>query len=72
LHQLIAPGGFVLFHDFNDARNRTDFGIYQAVLENFTDREFIFSGLFGCTAVYRKLPTFREKLRKFFSLSHEF
>ncbi len=57
LFQLIRPGGFVLFHDFNDERNRThfpEFGVYQGVTENFTDHTFIFSGLFGCAALYRK------------------
>jgi predicted O-methyltransferase YrrM len=57
LRKLMAPNGFVLFHDFNDERNRLDFptfGVYQGVIENFAENDFIFSGLFGCTALYRK------------------
>ena len=57
LLQLIRPGGFVLFHDFNDEKNRTqfpEFGVYQGVTEKFTDPPFTFFGLFGCTALYRK------------------
>ena len=66
LQELIMPGGFVLFHDFNDERNRTDFpafGVYQGVVENLSENQFIFLGIFGCSALYRK-QTLTERLKK--------
>ncbi len=57
LRKLTKPGGFICFHDFNDERNRTDFpgyGVYDAVMENLSDREFEFAGIFGCSGLYRR------------------
>lgn len=57
LQALIAPQGFVLFHDFNDEQNRLNFpahGVYQGVTEQFVESDFTFFGLFGCTALYQK------------------
>ena len=55
IDELLLPGGFCLFHDWNDERNKTgdpDYGVYQAV-EDCLRKEFEFWGVFGCTALYR-------------------
>lgn len=63
MKHLIVPGGFVLFHDFNDARNTTDvnvgekedvYGIVNACLTSFGDDSFSFWGVYGCTGLFRK------------------
>ena len=57
LKTLIKPGGFALFHDYNDARNGSgdpDYGVYQAVQDAFADGTFEFCGVYGCTALYRR------------------
>lgn len=53
---LIVPGGFALFHDFNDPRNGKDpnYGVYQAVVDAFSDDSFVFYGIYGCTGLYRR------------------
>ncbi|MDW8326577.1 MAG: class I SAM-dependent methyltransferase [Anaerolineales bacterium] len=57
LERLIMPGGFCLFHDFNDARNRDaenrDYGVYQAVRDGLNPDVFEFYGIYGCAALYR-------------------
>ena len=59
LGAVMANGGFCLFHDFNDHRNReaddTEYGVYQAVVEGLDSREFEFYGVYGCAALYRFL-----------------
>jgi hypothetical protein len=54
---LLAPGGFVQFHDFLDPSNADPkhvYGVYQAVLDTIClDGRFAFDGLAGCTAVFR-------------------
>jgi predicted O-methyltransferase YrrM len=59
LKNIITTGGFCLFHDFNDARNKDsedhDYGVYQAVIEGMKDNEFEFYGVYGCTALYRRI-----------------
>lgn len=56
LPQLVSPGGFVLFHDFNDRRNRNGednaYGVYTAVVDGLP-AQFTFFGIFGCTGLYR-------------------
>jgi hypothetical protein len=54
LPEVAAPGAFVLFHDYNDARNgeEPDYGVYQAVNENLPS-QFRFCGVYGCTGLYR-------------------
>jgi predicted O-methyltransferase YrrM len=56
LHKIVMPGGFCLFHDFNDARNREpsqkDYGVYQAVQEGLDSKTFEFYGIYGCTGLY--------------------
>lgn len=60
LPKIVRPGGFCLFHDFNDVRNRdeqdADYGVYQAVLAGLDRHAFEFYGIYGCTALYRKAP----------------
>ncbi|QDU10390.1 class I SAM-dependent methyltransferase [Gimesia aquarii] len=59
LDTVMQPGGFCLFHDFNDPRNREsdnrDYGVYQAVTEGLDPAKFEFYGIYGCTALYRVL-----------------
>jgi cephalosporin hydroxylase len=56
LHNIIMPGGFCLFHDFNDVRNREpdqkNYGVYQAVLEGLDSKTFEFYGIYGCAGLY--------------------
>lgn len=57
LPTVMAPGGFCLFHDFNDARNRDpedqNYGVYRAVLDGLDPERFDFYGIYGCCALYR-------------------
>ncbi len=57
LGKVMIKGGWCLFHDFNDARNRDsqnpDYGVYQAVTEGLDATKFEFYGIYGCTALYR-------------------
>jgi predicted O-methyltransferase YrrM len=51
LGRLLVPGGFALFHDFNDKRNISgpdDYGIYRAVCEVLDEGEMSFLGVIGC------------------------
>jgi cephalosporin hydroxylase len=55
LAEIIRPGGFVLFHDYNDLRNSRkdhDWGVYQAVRDGLTG--FRFYGIYGCTGLFRR------------------
>lgn len=60
LKHIVTPGGFCLFHDFNDIRNRddadADYGVYQAVVAELLPSSFEFYGIYGCTALYRRNP----------------
>ena len=57
LPRIASPGGFCLFHDFNDRRNQDpahpDYGVYRAVVDNLDPALFEFYGIYGCTALYR-------------------
>jgi predicted O-methyltransferase YrrM len=57
LDDVLQPGGFCLFHDFNDSRNRdaeeNDYGVYQAVVGGLDSDRFEFCGIYGCAALYR-------------------
>lgn len=59
LRHIVTPGGFCLFHDFNDVRNRdeadADYGVYQAVVGELLPSSFEFYGIYGCTALYRHI-----------------
>ncbi|MBS1832935.1 MAG: class I SAM-dependent methyltransferase [Acidobacteria bacterium] len=60
LGQLVAPGGFVLFHDFTDPRSafpesgkpEPDFGVLAACVDSLPDGEFEYYGAFGCAGLY--------------------
>lgn len=58
LKHLLNPGGFALFHDYNDDRNAHDpeYGVYQAARDAFADGSFRFQGVYGCTGLYRRTP----------------
>lgn len=65
LRLLIAPGGFVVFHDFVDRRNTRrrnvgdagdEYGVYAAVQDALPAMEFEFCGCYGCCGVFRRLP----------------
>jgi predicted O-methyltransferase YrrM len=55
---LLLSGGFCIFHDFNDQRNKDpnnpDYGVSQAVYDRLNIERFEFYGIFGCVAMYRK------------------
>ena len=57
LRPIVSPGGFCLFHDFNDERNsdpnNADYGVAQAVADGLDQYCFKFYGIFGCCALYR-------------------
>jgi SAM-dependent methyltransferase len=59
LPELVVDGGFCLFHDFNDARNldlhNLDYGVSRAVDDSLSQDIFNFYGIFGCTALFRKV-----------------
>ena len=56
LKRLLRPGGFALFHDYNDERNARDpeYGVFQAAEDAFADGSFAFHGVYGCTGLYRR------------------
>ena len=57
LGEVILAGGFCLFHDFNDPRNREssegDYGVYQAVMDNLPSDQFEFYGIYGCSGLFK-------------------
>lgn len=57
LRVLLEPGGYALFHDFNDERNRSDpadYGVHRAVDELARGPHFDFVGTIGCCALLRR------------------
>jgi SAM-dependent methyltransferase len=55
LGAVLLPGGFCLFHDFNDGRNRDHvegYGVYQGVTDGLAGGPFRFFGIYGCTGLY--------------------
>jgi predicted O-methyltransferase YrrM len=58
LPSLVKDGGFVLFHDFNDRRNKDrvnpSYGVYSAVIDGLPTPPFAFFGVFGCAGLYRQ------------------
>ena len=56
---LIQDGGFCLFHDYDDERNRlneaTDYGVFQGVDTGLSERQFEFWGIYGPSALYRRI-----------------
>ena len=57
LSRIVAPGGFCLFHDFNDSRNRDpnddDYAVFQAVEDGLDRQRFEFYGIYGCSGLFR-------------------
>jgi predicted O-methyltransferase YrrM len=55
---LLAPGGYVLFHDYNDGRNadpnNADYEVVRAVADGLEPKAVEFVGIFGCSAMFRK------------------
>jgi predicted O-methyltransferase YrrM len=60
LADIVEPGGFVMFHDYNDPRNAAgdapDYGVYQGVKDALDRRSFTFAGIFGCSGLFRRNP----------------
>jgi predicted O-methyltransferase YrrM len=56
---VMLPGGFCLFHDFNDPRNadarNDDYGVWQGVQDGLDMRCFEFWGIYGCTGLFRRI-----------------
>lgn len=59
LPQVVAEGGYCLFHDFRDSRNfdPDDSGhrVYQAVEAGLSPLRFEFCGMYGCTGLFRAI-----------------
>lgn len=57
LPQVLEPGAFVLFHDYNDPRNAPadvdEYGVYQGVRDGLDMTRFEFWGVYGCTGLFR-------------------
>jgi predicted O-methyltransferase YrrM len=60
LRKVVAPGGFVLFHDYYDIRNYdaeyADYGVLQGVESVFDPDVFEFVRVVGCSGLYRRRP----------------
>jgi predicted O-methyltransferase YrrM len=58
LHRVLAPGAFVLFHDYNDPRNANqqvpDYGVYQGAHAGLSSDCFEFWGIYGCCGLFRR------------------
>lgn len=54
LSQLLTPGSFCLFHDFNDRRETAEYGVYAAVTQTLDCNEFEFCGIYGCCGLFRR------------------
>lgn len=54
---LLPPGGYALFHDFNDSRNTTgEYGVYAAVAELVEQAGAIrFAGVIGCCGLVQRV-----------------
>lgn len=63
LRGLLNLGGFCLFHDYNDQRNRVavsengeqTYGVYKGVDQGLSWAKFEFCGCFGCTGMFRAI-----------------
>jgi hypothetical protein len=54
LSQLLTPGSFCLFHDFNDRRETVEYGVYAAVTQTLDCNQFEFCGIYGCCGLFRR------------------
>lgn len=60
LPQLLESGGFAVFHDFNDERNRTEpheYGVHKGLRQLIEHGGFHFEGITGCCAVVRRMAS---------------
>jgi cephalosporin hydroxylase len=58
LGDVLLPGSFCLFHDYNDPRNLPGveaYGVYQGVRDGLAKELFQFFGIFGCTGLFRRI-----------------
>jgi SAM-dependent methyltransferase len=59
LKQIVKKGGFCLFHDFNDPRNKDpddkEYGVHQAVTDYLNRDDFEFYGSYGNSALFRTI-----------------
>ncbi len=66
LWSVVEPGGFVLFHDFNDPRNddpkNPEYGVYQAVADGLSRKHFEFWGVYGCAGLFRRTSSAPDNL----------
>ena len=57
LPDVLEPGAFCLFHDYNDQRNAMahipDYGVYQGVTDGLDPDRFEFWGIYGCCGLFR-------------------
>jgi predicted O-methyltransferase YrrM/glycosyltransferase involved in cell wall biosynthesis len=55
LPQLLTPGSFCLFHDYNSRWEGTaDYGVYTAVAHALDKNQFEFCGIYGCCGLFRR------------------
>jgi predicted O-methyltransferase YrrM/glycosyltransferase involved in cell wall biosynthesis len=55
LSQLLTPGSFCLFHDYNSRWEGTaDYGVYTAVAHVLDPSQFEFCGIYGCCGLFRR------------------
>jgi len=55
LSQLLTPGSFCLFHDYNSRWEGTaDYGVYTAVAHALDKNQFEFCGIYGCCGLFRR------------------
>jgi len=58
LAAITKPGGFCLFHDFNDIRNGNPedkhHKVYQAVQDGLDLSQFTLYGIYGCCGLYKR------------------
>ncbi len=59
LKHIVTKGGFCLFHDFNNPRNRdpddTEYDVYKAIMDGLDKNYFEFYGIYGTCALYRAI-----------------
>jgi predicted O-methyltransferase YrrM len=59
LEPQLARGGFLLFHDYDDPRNRDpdddDYGVIEAVERSWVAGDCEFVGVFGCCGLFRRV-----------------
>jgi predicted O-methyltransferase YrrM len=53
MHEVVAPGGFVLFHDYKDAGEHPLNRVLATVLERLPP-DFQFLGCFGCAGLFQR------------------